>query len=86
MPQAYLWCRLIACCNIKGESSDLLDHKNGDVTDLCCAKELTRLLENSNKVTQKKGKLILLKRAVWLLVETRLTQANCNYGILKDLK
>ena len=64
MPQAYLWCPLIACCSIKGESSDLLDHKNGDVTELCCAKELTRWFEKSNKVTQKKGKLILLKRAV----------------------
>ena len=63
MPQAYLWCPLIVCWSIKGASSDLLGHKNGDVTDLCCAKEVTRLLENSNKVTQKTGKLILLKRA-----------------------
>ena len=54
MPQAYLWCLLIACWSIKGVSSDLLGHKNGDVTDLCCAKVLTRLLENSNKVTQEK--------------------------------
>jgi len=86
MPQAYLWGLLIACWSIKGVSSDLLGHKNGDVTDLGCTKELTRLLKNSKKVTQKKGKLILLKRAVYLLVDTKLTQANCNYGTLKDLK
>ena len=48
----------------KDDGRDLLGHKKGDVTDLYCAKELTRMLENTNKVTQEKGKLILWKRAV----------------------
>ena len=48
----------------KDDRRDLLGHKNGDVTDLYCAKELTRMLENTNKVTQEKGKLILWKRTV----------------------
>jgi len=32
--------------------------------NLYCANELTRILENANRVTQEKGKLILWKRAV----------------------
>jgi hypothetical protein len=48
----------------KDDRRDLLGHKSGDVTDLYWAKELTRMLENTNKVTQQKGKLILWKRAV----------------------
>jgi hypothetical protein len=31
---------------------ELLDHKDGDLTDLYCGKELTRMLENTRKVTQ----------------------------------
>ena len=54
--------------------------------NLYCANELTRILENANRVTQEKGKLILWKRAVQLLIDTQLTQANRNYLILKDLK
>ena len=49
---------------MKDDRRDLLDHKNGDVTDLYCANELTRMLENANRVTQEKGKLILWKREV----------------------
>ena len=56
--------RLKAAGISKDDRRDLLGHKNGDVTDLYCAKELTRMLENTNKVTQEKGKLILWKRAV----------------------
>ena len=56
--------RLKAAGVSKDDRRDLLGHKNGDVTDLYCAKELTRMLENTNKVTQEKGKLILWKRAV----------------------
>jgi hypothetical protein len=48
----------------KDDRSDLLGHKYGDTTYLYCAKELTRMLENINKVTKKKGKLIFWKRAV----------------------
>jgi len=60
MPQAYLWCTLVGCWSIKGGSSDLLGHKNGDITDLYCAKELTRVLENSNKVTQEIGRICVI--------------------------
>ena len=49
---------------LKDDRRDLLGHKNGDVTDLYCPKQLTRMLENTNKVTPEKGKLILWKRAV----------------------
>ena len=49
---------------MKDDRRDLLGHKNGDVRDLYCANELTRMLENANRVTQEKGKLILWKRAV----------------------
>jgi hypothetical protein len=49
---------------LKDDRSDLLGHKIGDVTDLYCAKELTKVLENTNKITQEKGKLIIWKRAV----------------------
>lgn len=55
--------RLKAAGISKDDRRDLLGHKNGDVTDLYCAKELTRMLENTNKVTQEKGKLILWRRA-----------------------
>jgi len=48
----------------KGDRRDLLGYKNGDVTDLYCTNELTRILENANRVTQEKGKLILWGRAV----------------------
>ena len=47
---------------MEAERRDLLGHKNGDVTDLYCANELTRMLENANRVTQEKGKLILWGR------------------------
>ena len=56
--------RLNAAGVSKDDRRDLLDHKNGDTTDLYCAKELTSMLENTNKVTQEQGKLILWKRAV----------------------
>jgi integrase len=56
--------RLKAAGVSKDDCRDLLGHKSGDVTDLYCAKELTRMLENTNKVTQEQGKLILWKRAV----------------------
>ena len=56
--------RLKATGVSKDDRCDLLGHKNGDVTDLYCAKGLSRMLENTNKVTQEKGKLILWKRAV----------------------
>ena len=56
--------RLKAAGVSKDDRRDLLGHKSGDVTDLYCAKELTSMLENTNKVTQEKGKLILWKRAV----------------------
>ena len=56
--------RLKAAGVSKDDRRDLLGHKNGDVTDLYCAKRLSRMLENTNKVTQEKGKLILWKRAV----------------------
>ena len=49
---------------MKDDRRDLIGHKNGDVTDLYRANELTRMLENANSVTQEKGKLILWKRAV----------------------
>jgi hypothetical protein len=49
---------------LKDDRSDLLGHKIGDVTDLYCAKELTKVLENNNKITQEKGKLVIWKRAV----------------------
>ena len=39
---------------MKDYRRDLLGHKNGDVTDLYCANELTRMLENANRVTQKR--------------------------------
>ena len=48
----------------KDDRRDLLGHKSRDVADLCCAKELTRMLDNTNKMTQEKSKLILWKRAV----------------------
>ena len=48
----------------KDDRRDLLDHKNGDITDLYCAKELPRMLENTNKVTQEKSNSILWKRSV----------------------
>ena len=35
----------------KDNRLDLLDQKNGDFTNLYCGKELTRMLENTNKVT-----------------------------------
>jgi hypothetical protein len=78
--------RLKAAVVSKDDRLDLLGHKNGDVTDLYCAKELTRILENTNKLTQKKGKLILWKRGFNLLIDTQLTQAFSNYPITKDLK
>ena len=56
--------RLKAAGVSKDDCRDLLGHKSGDVTDLYCAKELTSMLENTNKVTQEQGKLILWKRAV----------------------
>jgi hypothetical protein len=56
--------RLKATGVSKDDRRDLLDHKSGNVTDLYCAKELTSMLENTNNVTQEKGKLILWKRAV----------------------
>jgi hypothetical protein len=56
--------RLKAAGVSKDDRRDLLDHKNGDVTDLYCVKELTRMLENCNKVIQETGKLILWKREV----------------------
>jgi integrase len=56
--------RLKAAGVSKDDRRDLLGHKSGDVTDLYCAKELTSMLENTNKVTQEQGKLILWKRAV----------------------
>ena len=49
---------------MKDDRRDLFGHKNRDVTDLYCANELTLMLENANRVTQEKGKLILGKRAV----------------------
>ena len=55
---------LEGCLSSKGGLSDLLNHKNGDVTDLYCVKELARMLGNGNKVTQEKGKLIIWKYAV----------------------
>ena len=56
--------RLKAAGVSKDDRRDLLGHKNGDVTDLYCAKELNRMLENTNKVTQEKSNLILWKRSV----------------------
>ena len=35
----------------KDNRLDLLDQKNGDFTNLYCGKELTRIFENTNKVT-----------------------------------
>jgi len=37
-----------------------LGHKNGDITDLYCVKELARVLENSNKVTQEIGRICVI--------------------------
>ena len=71
--------RLKAAGISKDDRRDLLGHKNGDVTDLYYAKELTRMLENTNKVTQEKGKLILWKRASLPAIDTQLTQATSNY-------
>jgi integrase len=56
--------RLKAAEISKDDRRDLLGHTSGDVTDLYCVKELTRMLENTNKVTQEQGKLILWKRVV----------------------
>ncbi len=51
--------QLEGCWSIKEGSSALSGHKNGNTTDICRAKKLTRVFENSKKVAQKKDKLIL---------------------------